>query len=70
MNELKIPAVCWCYLADFSELHSTKPMTVYSLLDVPDTEALLSHIDRGRVKVTRIAMPPDCPWKAHVLTFP
>jgi hypothetical protein len=68
MNELKIPTVWWNLLERFQDLHSSKPLVVWALLDQASSQVLRSHLDKSAI-VRQVQMPKDSPWELLVLDF-
>ena len=72
MNELKVPTVWWGVLLEglhgSHELHSSKPMVVWALLDPPASRDLFSHLDKS-ASIRPVPMPKDSPWELWVLNF-
>lgn len=68
MNELKVPIVHWYFLEHFHDLHSSKPLIVWALLDQPSSQELRSHLDKSAI-VRQVQMPKNSPWELLVLNF-
>lgn len=68
MNELKVPMVHWYFLEPFPELHSSKPMVAWALMNEVRLRELRGHLDNS-VNVRAVPLPPASPWQLLVLEF-
>lgn len=68
MNELKVPTLPWFIIQNLSDLHSSKPLIVWTLLDNGTTRVLIRHLDKS-VIIRQIPMAKDSPWEFLVLNF-
>src|SRR5208282_106285 len=69
MNELLMPVVPWMYLEPQNQVKSSRPLTVWALLDSTASAELRHRLDEHS-RVERVDVSAGFPWEFLIITFP